>query len=127
MLLKNSGNFMTPLEQIAAQILANNPLEVRSLVQDYLRHARPLWLERAPTSDDQQIRAVTAAIAELIAVRTAQKAPAWTSQIGRLPAPVYLVEAATRSPRMRARIEQESPEPLRKRNVFAPSSYLEII
>lgn len=118
---------MTPLEQIAAQILAKNPLEVRSLVQDYLRRASPLWLERAPTSDDQQIQAVTAAIAELIAARTSQEAPAWASQIGRLPAPVYLVEAATRSPRMRARIEQESPEPLRKRNVFAPASYLEMV
>ena len=118
---------MTPLEQIAAQILAKNPLEVRSLVLDYLRRAAPIWLERAPTSDDQQIRAVTAAIAELIAARTAQEAPAWASQIGGLPTPVYLVEAATRSPKMRARIEQESPEPLRKRNLFAPSSYLEIL
>jgi hypothetical protein len=118
---------MTPLEQIAAQILAKNPLEVRSLVQDYLRHARPLRLERAPTSNDQQIRVITAAIAELIAARTAQEAPAWANQIGGLPTPVYLVEAATQSPKMRARIEQESPEPLRKRNVFAPPSYLEIV
>jgi hypothetical protein len=41
--------------------------------------------------------------------------------------PIYLVEAATKSPKMRARVEQESPEPLRKRNVFAPSRYLEIV
>lgn len=84
-------------------------------------------MERAPTSDDQQIRAVTAAIAELIAARTAQEAPAWANQIGGLPTPLYLVEAAIKSPKMRARIEQESPEPLRKRNVFAPPSYLEIV
>jgi len=57
---------MTTLDQIAVQILAKNPLEVRSLVQDYLRRAAPLCLERAPASDDPQIRAVTAAIAELI-------------------------------------------------------------
>ena len=118
---------MTTLEQIAAQILAKNPLEVRSLVQDYLRRGAPLWSERAPDSDDPKLRAVTAAIAELIATRTVQQAPAWVDQIGRLPAPVYLVEAAARSPKMRARIEQESPEPLRKRNVFAPPSYLEIV
>jgi len=68
-----------------------------------------------------------AAIAELIAARTAQRAPAWTNQVGSLPTPVYLVEAAAKSPRMRARLEQESPEPLRKRNIFAPPGYLEIV
>lgn len=127
MLLKNSGNSMTPLEQIAVQILARNPLEVRSLMQDYLRGGMPLRLEHAPTSDDPQIRVVTAAIAELIAARTEQQAPAWANQIGKLPAPIYLVEAATKSPKMRARIEQESPEPLRKRNLFAPPGYLEML
>ncbi|HEX7838822.1 MAG TPA: hypothetical protein VF469_15200 [Kofleriaceae bacterium] len=96
-------------------------------MQDYLRRGAPLWLEHAPTSADPQIRTVTAAIAELIAARTAQQAPAWANQIGRLPTPVYLVEAATKSPKMRARVEQESPEPLRKRNVFAPPGYLEIV
>jgi len=117
---------MTSLEQIATQILAKNPLEVRSLVQDYVRRGAPLWSECAPDSNDPEIRAVAAAIAELIASRTAQQAPAWVDQIGRLPAPVYLVEAAAQSPKMRARIERESPEPLRKRNVFAPPGYLEI-
>jgi hypothetical protein len=63
----------------------------------------------------------------LIAARTAQQAPAWAEQIGRLSGPIYLVEAAARSPRMRARIQQESPEPLRKRNVFAPPGYLEML
>jgi hypothetical protein len=127
MLLKNSGNSMTPLERIAAQILAKNPFEVRSLAQDYLRRGAPVWSERAPDSNDPEIRAVTAAIADLIATRTAQQAPAWVDQIGRLPMPIYLVEAAATSPKMRARVEQESPEPLRKRNVFAPPAYLAIV
>lgn len=118
---------MTSLEQIAAQILAKNPLEVRSLVQDYVRRGAPLWSERAPDSDDPKIRVVAAAIAELIASHTTQQAPAWVDQIGRLPTPVYLVEAAAQSPKMRARVERESPEPLRKRNVFAPPGYLEIV
>ena len=105
----------------------SNTWSASKLVQDYLRRGAPLWSERAPDSDDPKIRAVTAAIAELIATRTTQQAPAWVDQIGRLPMPVYLVEAATKSPKMRARIEQESPEPLRKRNVFAPPGYLEIV
>jgi len=127
MLLENFGNSMTPLEKIAARILAKNPFEVRSLVQDYLRRGAPVGSERAPDSNDPKIRAVTAAIAELIATRTAQQAPTWVDQIGRLPTPVYLVEAVAKSPKMRARVEQESPEPLRKRNVFAPPGYLEMV
>lgn len=118
---------MSPLEQIAAQILAKNPLEVRSLMQDYLRRGMPLRLEHAPTSDDPRVWAVAAAIAELIAARTMQQAPAWANQIGKLPIPIYLVEAASKSPKMRARVERESPEPLRKRNVFAPPDYLEML
>ena len=117
---------MNTLERIAAEILANNPLEVRSLVQDFLRRGALLSLERAPGSNDPRVLAVTAALAELIAARTAQPAPAWVHRIGRLPTPVYLVEAAARSPKMRARIRQESPEPLRRRNLFAPASYLEV-
>jgi hypothetical protein len=118
---------MTPLEQIATQILANSALEARSLVQDFLRRAMPLGLERAPTSSDPKICAVAAAIAELIAARTQQQAPAWATQIGRLSTPLYLVAAASESPKLRARIERESPEPLRKRNVFAPAGYLEML
>jgi hypothetical protein len=56
MLLENFGNSMTPLEKIAAQILAKNPFEVRSLVQDYLRRGAPVWSERAPDSNDPKIR-----------------------------------------------------------------------
>jgi hypothetical protein len=118
---------MTPLEQIAAEILAKHPLEVRSLMQDYRRRDAPLSAEQAPVSGDLQIRAVAAALAELIALRTMQPAPAWAHEIGGLPAPLYLVEAAARSPKMRARVERESPEPLRKRNVFAPPGYLEML
>ena len=118
---------MTLLEQIAVQILAKNPLEVRSLVQDYLRRGAPLGTERAPVSSDLKICAVTAALAELLAARTAQPAPGWASQIGGLPEPLYLVEAATRSPKMRARVQQESPEPMRKRNVFASPGYLDAL
>src|ERR1041385_4028190 len=83
-------------EGIAVQILARNPLEVRSLMQDYLRQGAPLRLEHSPTSDDPRVRAVAAGIAELIAARTTQPAPAWANEIGGLPMPLYLVDAATR-------------------------------
>jgi hypothetical protein len=46
---------MTPLEQIATQILAMNPLEVRSLVQDYLRRGAPHRMENIPTTTDRRV------------------------------------------------------------------------
>lgn len=118
---------MTPLEQIATEILANRPIEVRALVQDYVRRGAMLEQEPAPGSQDPRVRAVAAGLAELFASRMAQRAPAWALEVGKLPAPLYLIEAAHRSPRLRARIERESPEPLRKRNVYAPPAYLEAV
>ena len=114
----------TPLEHIAMQILAKHPLEARSLTQDLLRHVSLLSHAPAPTGTDPTVRAIAAGLAELIASRHGTAPPAWTSAIGALPAPVYLVEATARSASMRARLERESPEPLRKRNLFAPASYL---
>ena len=116
---------MTRAENIAIKILANEPVEVRSLVQDWLRAAPSFVDEPAPTSPDASVRAVAAGIVELLAMRHGQPAPAWVATIGSLPVPLYLVHAARESAKMRARVERESPEPLRKRNMFAPRHYLE--
>jgi hypothetical protein len=118
---------MSRAENIAIQILANEPLQVRSLVQDWLRSAPVFAHEPAPTSRDARVRTVAAALVELLAERAGQAAPAWTATVAKLATPVFLVEAAQHSPKLRARIERESPEALRKRNVFAPPGYLELI
>jgi hypothetical protein len=118
---------MSRAEDIAIQILAHEPLQVRSLVQDWIRSAPVFAHEPAPTSGDARVRAIAASVIELLAERARQPAPAWTATVGGLAAPVFLVDAALHSPKMRARVERESPEPLRKRNVFAPPGYLELI
>jgi hypothetical protein len=81
--------------------------------------------EPPPDTADVRVRAVAAAIVELLAERAEQPPPAWTAAEGQLASPLFLVEAAQHSPKLRARVERESPAPLRKRNVFAPAQYLE--
>ncbi len=116
---------MSRVENIAIRILANEPLVARSLVQDFLRSSPRFAHEDAPRSLDPLVRAVAAGLVELLAERVGQPAPAWAASVGTLTTPVYLVRAASSSAKLRARMERESPEPLRKRNLFAPAGYLE--
>ena len=118
---------MVTLEQIAAMVLADEPLEARSLVQDFQRRAPVLSEEPCPVEVPPDVLVVAAALAELIAQRTGQAPPQWASRVGPRREPLYLVQAAQRSPKMRERIERESPEPLRARNVYAPPGYLELV
>ena len=117
----------TRAEQIAIRILANEPLEVRSLTQDWIRSGPLFTNEPPPESLDECVRVIAAGVIELLADRHAQRHPAWTASIGALSEGIYLVDAAKHSPKMRMRVERESPEPLRKRNVFAPPGYLEML
>jgi hypothetical protein len=118
---------MGRLEKIARSILAGDALEVRSLVQDWRRAGVSPVSEQAPTSSDPKLRAVAAAVLELLAERTGQGVPTWVHAVGPVDQPLYLVKAASRSLRMRQRVERESPRALRKRNVFAPPGYLELL
>lgn len=118
---------MTRSEEIAILILNNEALEVRSRVQDWLRSAPRFRDEPAPSSADPQVRAVAAAVVELLAERAHQAPPTWTSTVGPLGMPLYLVAAAHKSEKLRARVERESPEPLRRRRVYAPPGYLELV
>lgn len=118
---------MVRIEDIAKAALAHEALEVRSLVQDLLR-AAPDWAAMPrPRSVDEAVMAVSAAFVELFAERSGAQPAAWTRDVGPVPAPIYLLEAARTMPRTRALIEAESPEPLRKRNIFAPKDYAQFV
>ena len=67
---------------------------------------------------------IAAALVELLAERAGQRPPAWTCEIGAVSHPVFLLKAAEYMPRLRALCESESPEPLRRRGLFAPPEYL---
>jgi hypothetical protein len=115
---------MTSLEEIARAALDGDPLLLRSLVQDWCVAGLRLAEVARPATHDPTVLAVSAALAELFALRTAQSAPAWTSVVPGLPEPRFLVRSAASMKRLRQMCEDESPWPLKRRNLFAPPNYL---
>lgn len=67
---------------------------------------------------------VAAGVVELLASRNGSTPPAWTAAVEASPTPVYLVRAAATMPRLRKSCEEDGPEPLRRRRVFAPTEFL---
>ena len=115
------------IEAIAQAALSGEALEARSLTQDFLRSQPNLAEITSPAVHDATVLALAAALVELFALRTKQPAPAWTQVVGALPEPVYLVKAASTMTRLRELCREESPIPLRKRNLYAPPNYLEMV
>jgi len=64
--------------------------------------------------------------AELLAERAGQPPPAWTATTGPLPEPFFVVAWADRPGFTRDLCLNESPEPLKRRNLFAPPDFLEM-
>ena len=112
------------LENIAKSILEGQALLARSLIQDWLSSRPDLAAEPFPASADARVLALSAALAELFAERLGQRSPEWTQHVTALPEPVYLLRSAAKMPRLRQLCEEQSPEPLRRRNFYAPADYL---
>ncbi len=116
---------MDPIEQLAEAALQRDSLRLRSLVQDITR-AKINWttLPR-PETKDTRLLAIAASLAELLAMRQNQTPPAWTKEIGALNEPFYLLRSAETMKRLRVLCETQSPEPMRKRQLYAPPNFLE--
>ncbi|MCG8353644.1 MAG: hypothetical protein MI924_38260 [Chloroflexales bacterium] len=115
---------MVTLERIAEAALQRDGLRLRSLVQDFLRDYPQLEAIPRPATENMQLLGTAAALLELLADRAGQPAPSWTQEVGAVPEPLFLLEAATRLKRLRALCEAEAPEPLRKRGLYAPPDFL---
>jgi hypothetical protein len=116
---------MDQLEQLAEAALQRDSLRLRSLVQDMTR-AKTNWrtLPR-PKTKDSRLLAIAASLAELLAMRQNQTPPAWTKEIGALKEPFFLLRSAETMKRLRVLCETEAPEPMRKRQLYAPPNFLE--
>ncbi len=68
--------------------------------------------------------AVAASLVELLAERAGQPAPAWAADVAGLPEARYLLRSAATMKRLRRMCDEESPGPLRRRNLFAPAEFL---
>lgn len=115
---------MATLEQLAEAALQRDGLRVRSLAQDLLRETARLSEVPRPASADLRLLSTAAALIELLADHQHQTPPAWTREIGPLPEPFFLLEAAEHMKRLRALCETQAPEPMRKRRLYAPPNYL---
>ena len=115
---------MARIEQLAQAALSGDALLLRSLAQEWLRDNPRLIESIPPASSDPSILAISAGLVELFAERRREAAPSWTRHVQGLEHPFFLVRSAERMPRLRRLCENESPLPLRKRNLFAPATYL---
>ena len=116
---------MEPIEQLARAALDRDHLRLRSLVQDMTRTQTDWSALPRPKTSDMRLLAMTASLAELLAARQNQTPPNWTNEIGALEVPFFLLQSAENMKRLRVLCETQSPEPLRKRQLYAPPHFLE--
>ena len=118
---------MVQIETIAEAALQRDSLRLRSLVQDLFQESPRLSRIEKPDTTNAQLLATAAALLELFADRMNQHAPMWTKEIGPSPEPVYLLKSAATMKRLRQLCETAAPEPLRRRQIYAPPNYLEFV
>jgi hypothetical protein len=123
--LTYGNRYMNQIEQLAHAALARDHLTLRSLVQDLARSKTDFSKATRPSTQDARLLVTTAAFVELLASRNNQTPPAWTQDIGALSEPFFLLENAITMKRLRILCEQESPEPMRRRLLYAPPHFLE--
>ncbi len=110
--------------EIANCALRRDALLLRSLVQDFVRSHHKLDAVGRPDHDNQFGLSAAAGILELLAERSGQVPPQWAAEIGQVPVPTFLVQSAETMPRLRELCIAESPEPLRRRLLYAPPDFL---
>jgi hypothetical protein len=126
MLSKICGRIdMNPMQlaDVARAALRGEHLLVRQWAADCLRErvAWPSFEQPGGLVGDELV--VAAAVVELLADRAGQARPAWTARVPALSRPLYFVPLPLR--RSREASVHGSPEPLRRRGIFAMPNYLE--
>lgn len=116
---------MVAIERLAEAALNRESLLLRSLAQDLLRESPRMTECQPPRTTDPRVLSAAAALVELFALRLRQEPPDWTREVGPLPESFFLVAEAAKMKRLRVLCETESPEPLRKRRLYAPPNFLE--
>jgi hypothetical protein len=116
---------MAQIEQLAQAALERDHLKLRSLVQDFARAKIEYSKLPRPVVEDIRLLVISAALTELLAQHNNQPPPAWTKEIGALQEPFFLLESASKMKRLRILCETQSPEPMRKRLLYAPPHFLE--
>ncbi|MEQ8821999.1 MAG: hypothetical protein RLY93_17325 [Sumerlaeia bacterium] len=119
-------NLESPPNAIALghALLNRETLELRRLAMELFSPESGLLDLAEPVAGGGPELAAAAAVLELLCDRAGVTPPEWTRSVPALPEPFFAVAAAERMPRLRALCLAESPEPLKKRNIFAPPDFL---
>jgi hypothetical protein len=112
------------VEMIAEAILAYNDLYARAYTMEWLYYDLPFADIPRPNTTNPTVMIVAAAIVELLATRAYQTPPAWVFTVGRLDEPFFVVRLRPNESFTRNLCLTEAPEPLKRRNIFAPPNYL---
>ena len=115
---------MATFKEIVDAVICRDHLWMRGALQEFIRTRPVLASIPKPTTADDFELVIAAGIMELLALRLNQEGPAWPADVGGLTEPFFLVSAAERMPNTKRMCEEESPEPLRKRNLLAPPQFL---
>ena len=118
---------MNPRE-LALAALRCDDLSVRQQMKNAARESFSWSHAPAPDFRPKEVRsrAFYAAVVELLCSRRGEAPPAWTKSVTGSPSPVFLVKSAKTSPAMRRESVASTPEPLKKRNMFAVRDYLDL-
>jgi hypothetical protein len=114
------------LRDLTLAAMSGDDLGARQWVKDAQRTNLDLSSVPEPDGLSDNARAVAAALIELLAQRQNRPPPAWVVHAGQASEPVYLLPQARTSPALRRWCEQDTPELLRARNVFAVRDYLKV-
>ncbi len=115
------------IRELAEALLARDDFRLRLLTQGWLRQSPRFSMVTAPETDDPRILVAAAALVELLAGRFNQPPPTWTTSSGSLGEPFFALPWAERPGFTRDLCLNESPEPLKRRNIFAPPNFLEMV
>jgi len=115
---------MAMIEQIVNAALAQESLQLRSLIQQFSRTNPDFGELPIPATNDPTKFALAASIVELLAQQSDQEPPSWTANAPSLVEPIFLLKSVATMKRLRQLCIEESPAPLKKRGFYAPPNYL---
>jgi hypothetical protein len=125
--MNNQDAAARPLQQMAEALLQRDDLQLRLVMQAWLRESPQFSLVPNPVANDSQVLTAAAALVELLALQAEQPPPPWTANVGGLPEPFFVMRRAERPGFTRDLCLNESPEPFKRRNIFAPPNFLHMV
>jgi hypothetical protein len=116
---------MVTVNDLAQAALERDNFHLKCLVQELWQEKRLLTECPKPETNNPQILSLAAGLVELLATQWKQIPPSWTKDIEGVSD--FLAKHADDMKNLPSLCETESPEPLRKRNLYVPPNFLEFV